>query len=172
MSDLARERDRGGNGTPTSRSEKAIRKRVRVPLPPDRAFDLFTQRVADWWPTALFSVAMYKGGTVQDVVIEPREGGAMYEVAEDGARSEWGTVTRWDPPSLLELEWFPGVDRSEATRIAVHFTPDGDGTLVELVHDGLDARPDGAALIERYTDGWDIVLAPYAALASESGRRT
>ena len=164
--------ENGRDGGAETSTVKAIRKRVRVPLPPDRAFDLFTRRVADWWPTAQFSVAMYTGGTVRDVVIEPREGGAMYEVAADGTRSEWGTVTRWEHPSLLELEWFPGVDRSEATRIAVRFAPDGDGTLVELVHDGLDARPDGAALVERYTDGWDIVLAPYAALASESGSRT
>lgn len=154
-------------GSATNGNE-AIRKAVSVPIPPEGAFALFTDRMAAWWPTAKFSVAMYRGASVRNVVVEPREGGAVYEVAEDGERADWGHVTRWDPPLAFEMEWYPGVAPEEASTVAVSFRAEGGGTCVELVHTGLDGRPNGAEMVARYMSGWDVVLAPFVDAAHKA----
>ena len=154
-------------GSATSGKE-TIHKVVAVPIPPERAFALFTERMTAWWPTAQFSVAMYRGAGVRNVVVEPREGGAVYEVAEDGERADWGHVTRWDPPLAFEMEWYPGVATEDASTVVVSFHPEGSSTRVELVHAGLDKRPNGAEMVARYTSGWDVVLAPFVDAAHEA----
>lgn len=154
-------------GSATSGNE-AIRKVVSVSIPPDRAFALFTDRMAAWWPTAEFSVAMYRGASVRNVVVEPREGGAVYEVADDGERADWGHVTRWDPPLAFEMEWYPGVATEDASTVVVSFHPEGSGTRVELVHAGLNERTNGAEMVARYTSGWDVVLAPFVDAAHKA----
>ena len=136
----------------------AIRKSVTVPLPPARAFDLFTRRMGAWWPTDRFSVAMFTGGTVARVVVEPRVGGTVHEIAADGTRADWGRVTRWEPPDTFAMDWWPGAGPGEATRLLVRFIGVEAGTRVELTHSGLRERPDGGALVDRYTSGWDLVL--------------
>ena len=141
--------------------DQAISKTVMVPITPERAFSLFTDGMATWWPTARFSVAMYRDATVRNVVIEPGEGGAIYEIAEDGERAEWGHVTRWEPPHRLGMQWYPGVGMEEASTVVVSFHAERSGTRVVLTHTGLDRRPNGNEMIARYTSGWDTVLAPF-----------
>ena len=47
---------------------EAIRKTVLVDFTPEEAFELFTTRIASWWPVRTHS---YGGVVVLNVVLEP-----------------------------------------------------------------------------------------------------
>ena len=66
---------------------EAIRKTVLVDFSPAEAFELFTTRVSSWWPTETHSYAHDK---VTDVIFDPRVGGLLYEVTDEGT-AEWAT---------------------------------------------------------------------------------
>jgi uncharacterized protein YndB with AHSA1/START domain len=129
----------------------AIRKTVLVDFAPAEAFELFTTRIASWWPVGTHS---YGGDDVTDIVLEPRLGGRLYEVTAAGAQ-EWGSVLAWEPPDRLLLDWQIGEARG--TEVEVRFSPEGPGTRVELEHRGFSADDPR----DRYESGWDIVLAPF-----------
>jgi uncharacterized protein YndB with AHSA1/START domain len=134
----------------------AIRKTVLVDFAPAEAFELFTARIASWWPVGTHS---YAGDGVTDVVLEPRVGGRLYEVTAVGEQ-DWGSVLEWDPPNRFVLDWQIGEARG--TEVEVRFSPEGPGARVELEHRGFshsDPR-------ERYQTGWDVVLAPFVEQAT------
>ncbi len=135
---------------------EAIRKIVLVDFAPAEAFELFTNRIAAWWPVGTHS---YGGEAVTDVVLEPRVGGRLYEVTEAG-QQDWGRVLEWEPPNRFLLEWQIG--EASGTEVEVRFSPEGPGARVELEHRGFDA----AAPRGRYEGGWDVVLAPYVEQAT------
>jgi uncharacterized protein YndB with AHSA1/START domain len=137
-----------------------VRKTLTVACSPERAFEVFTGEVGSWWPTHRFSIHEDK---VTDVVIEPREGGEMYELAEGGKREHWARVVAWEPPKRLVLDWKVNPETDAPTEIEVTFTPEGDGTRVELEHRHWERAGEGApAMRENYETGWDLVLAPFA----------
>ena len=134
----------------------AIRKTVLVDFAPAEAFELFTTRIASWWPVGTHS---YGGDEVTAVVLEPRAGGRLYEVTAAGEQ-EWGNVVAWEPPDRLLLDWQIGDARG--TEVEVRFLPEGPGTRVELEHRGFSADDPR----DRYESGWDIVLAPFVEQAT------
>ena len=141
-----------------------VRKTLMVNCTPERAFEVFTSEVASWWPVRTHSIHKDK---VTDVVIEPRTGGEMYELAEGGKREHWARVTAWEPPGRLVLAWRVNPQTDGPTEIEVTFSPDGSGTRVELEHRYWEeAGENAAAMRENYEGGWDIVLAPFVERAS------
>jgi uncharacterized protein YndB with AHSA1/START domain len=136
---------------------EAIRKTVLVDFTPEEAFDLFTARIAAWWPVRTHS---YGGDDVTSVVLEPRLGGRLYEVTDAGEQ-DWGSVLAWDPPRRLLLDWQIGEARD--TEVEVTFEPEGPGARVVLEHRGFA----GSDPRERYSGGWDVVLAPFVESASK-----
>ena len=136
---------------------ESIVKTVVVDFAPAEAFDLFTTRIASWWPAGTHS---YGGDTVRDVVIEQQVGGRLYEVTDEGEQ-DWANVREWDPPRRFLLEWLIG--QACGTEVEVTFEPEGEGSRVVLEHRGFavgDAR-------ENYAGGWDVVLAPFVESASK-----
>ncbi len=67
-----------------------IKKTVTVPLPPDRAFDLFTEGIAGWWPLDSHSLSAQDGGTAKHVEIPPDIGAQVLETRPDGTKAPWG----------------------------------------------------------------------------------
>jgi uncharacterized protein YndB with AHSA1/START domain len=134
----------------------AIRKTVLVDFAPAEAFELFTTRIASWWPVGTHS---YGGDEVTDVVLEPRAGGRLYEVTAAGEQ-EWGSVLAWEPPDRVVIDWQIG--EAGGTEVEVRFSPEGPGTRVELEHRGFEESDPR----DRYDGGWDIVLAPFIEQAS------
>ncbi|WP_454042130.1 SRPBCC domain-containing protein [Cellulosimicrobium sp. Marseille-Q8652] len=135
-------------------------KTVTVPARPDRAFAVFVDEVGAWWPLAGFSV----GGASSSVAFERDPDGRatrLVETLADGGSTDWGTVTRWDPPHALAFTWHPGERADAATRVEVTFASDGDATVVVLTHSGWEARADGAAARTHYATGWELVLQPF-----------
>ena len=94
---------------------EAIRKTVLVDFTPEEAFELFTARIASWWPVRTHS---YGGDDVKDVVLEPGVGGRLYEVTADGEQ-DWGTVLAWEPPTRLLLDWQIGEARGTEVEVTL-----------------------------------------------------
>ena len=58
-----------------------IRKSVTVACSVEKAFEIFTGRIASWWPVSQYSISQER---TRNVVIEPRVGGRIYEERDDG----------------------------------------------------------------------------------------
>ncbi len=146
----------------------AIQKEVTVACAPERAFQVFTEGVATWWPLATHSVAEEDAETV---ILEGREGGRFYERTKDGEEHDWGTVTVWEPPTFLALTWHPGRGPETAQQLEIRFTPEGDGTRVQIDHRGWETLGDRAEkVLGSYSSptGWDFVLGERYANAAGS----
>ena len=81
----------------------------------------------------------------------------------------------WDPPERFRLNWHPGSDLEHATDLEVTFTPDGEDTLVTLVHSGWERTAAPEEMARNYDTGWAYVLGWYDAMvgriAAAIGRR-
>ena len=137
-----------------------LTKTVHVEAPVDRAFELFTARLGEWWPLATHSVGEE---TARDVAMQCHLGGQIVETLQDGSTAVWGTVTDWASPDLVAFTWHPGQPVAEATRVEVSFVAAGAGTEVTLRHSGWSSRPDGEGARSGYDVGWDLVLAQFTA---------
>lgn len=144
-----------------------VRKSVRVAVPPQKAFDVFTAGMHKWW-LAEHSILKVPR---ESVVVEPRSGGRWYETGIDGSECEWGRVVAWEPPGRLLLTW--QIDGSWqynekfVTELEVRFVADGaNGTRVELEHRNLQAYGEGADAMRAALDGnegWGAELASFVA---------
>ncbi len=106
-----------------------------------------------------------------DVAIEPHRGGRWLERDGDGNECVWGFVTDWDPPHRVVLSWHLTAeyefdpDPAKASEVEVRFTPQDDGTLVELEHRGFERRADGGADTREKVSaagGWQDLMETYA----------
>jgi len=141
-----------------------VRKQLKVSLPVESAFELFTAGIGKWWPLTTHSVGEEQAETC---VFEGWIGGRIIEVLKNGSQSEWGRVVAWEPFHKVVFQWYPGREPDTAQEVTVTFSEVPDGSLVELVHTGWETLGD-AALTKRngYESGWDYVLAKYVATAN------
>jgi uncharacterized protein YndB with AHSA1/START domain len=144
-------------------ADLAIRKSLHVAAPVERAWELFTDRIADWWPTRSHSIHEER---VESVVLEGRPGGRMFERTADGEEAHWGEVVAWEPPRRLVISWHVNPERPAPTEWEVVFEPEGDGTRVEFEHRGFERYEDAAAASAGYDTGWDVVLGRFAEVFS------
>jgi uncharacterized protein YndB with AHSA1/START domain len=126
-----------------------VRKSVTVPVAPDVAFRIYTQRPREWLPPEHTFLP-----NPESVAFEPRAGGRFYERGADGTEITRGTITEWDPPGRLAVtwrigpNWRPVFDDSRASVIVVDFAPAGlDTTEVTLTYTHLDRHGEMADVI-------------------------
>jgi uncharacterized protein YndB with AHSA1/START domain len=137
-------------------------KKVRVELPIEQAFSLFTRGIGEWWPLETHSVAAdshegrLKG---ESLVFETHEGGRIYEVMSDGSEATWGHVLTWEPPHRVMFSWKPNLLDEPHTEVEVRFTEADRSTDVELEHRGWE-RLGSEGVVKRggYDAGWPGVL--------------
>jgi uncharacterized protein YndB with AHSA1/START domain len=120
----------------TPRGDQA-RVSVLVAVPPEVAFQVFTEEIDQWWRTGM----KFRLGKHRSVIrLEPGLGGRLFESFEtpSGTRvHETGRVTAWDPPSYLVFEWrAANFAPNEKTEVEVSFEPSPSGTLVTVTHRG------------------------------------
>ena len=142
-----------------------VRKSINVNATPDRAFDVFTSGIGRWWPKS------HKIGQAEldRPVIEPWSGGRWYELDVDGTECELGKVAVWEPPSRLVLIWqlTPEFtyDPDLITEVEVQFTPEGEGTRVDLEHRDLERMGEKADAMRETVSGpggWPALLQLFA----------
>ncbi|WP_408898924.1 TIGR03086 family metal-binding protein [Nocardioides sp. R1-1] len=119
------------------------RKTVTLPIPPDEAFDLVTrpERLRRWL-----------GVTAR---IDLRAGGDWRWTVTPGNVAA-GTVHEVEPGRRVVLGWGWGhlpADEGALGTVTITVEPDGDGSSVTLVHDGLDAEQEAG-----HEEGWDHFL--------------
>jgi uncharacterized protein YndB with AHSA1/START domain len=144
-----------------------VRRSVLVNAGADHAFKVFTEKFVTWWPAAHH----IGEADLKDVVVEAREGGRWYEIGTDGAECEWGEVKAWEPPGRLLLAWHLNgdwdydPDPARASEVEITFTPEGDGTRVELVHRGFErhfTKPERVREGVGGEGGWGGILLGFA----------
>jgi uncharacterized protein YndB with AHSA1/START domain len=145
-----------------------VRKRVRVACDVERAFRVFVEDFATWWPAERHSRVAHdqypSGITLERVVFEPRAGGRVYEVTSTGEEGSWADVLVYEPPHRIVLAWKPN-DRDEPpTEVEIRFEPDDGGAVVNLEHRGwerLGARAEESRA--GYEQGWSVPFERFAA---------
>lgn len=149
----------------TSPANEPVRKSITVAAPPEHAFRIFTEGMAQWW-----SPDMRIGAEpFETVVLEPGEGGRWFERGASGAECTWGRVLVWEPPHRLVVAWQITsswrYDETFHTEVEVRFVSEApSSTRVELEHRGLDAYGDDAAATRAALDspgGWGGLLARF-----------
>jgi uncharacterized protein YndB with AHSA1/START domain len=129
----------------------------------DHAFDVWTTRIAGWWP---------KGHTTSGdpgavVILQPREGGRIFERTTDGTEVDWGVITEWSPPRRLGYTWHIGRDAAQATDVSLTFVDVGDGTSrLDIVQTGWERLgAEGPTYREANTAGWGGLIPSFRAAA-------
>ena len=127
-----------------------------VPAPPERAFEVFTEEIATWWPYETHSIERSSDGKV---IFETGPNGRLYEIMSTGDEAHWANVGAWDPPHRFVLEWKVDPTAIATTEVEVRFMPEGEGTRVELEHRGFERLgEDAESTHESYAGGWPTVL--------------
>ena len=151
-----------------------VRKSIHVNATPEHAFDTFANGIGRWWPKT------HKIGPadLDRPIIEPKAGGRWYELDVDGSECEIGKVAVWEPPSRLVLIWqlTPefAYDPDLITEVEILFTPDGDGTRVDLEHRDLERMGDKAEAMRETVSGpggWPALLALFADETAKQGNQ-
>ena len=141
-----------------------IKKSIHVKRPVDQTFRLFTAEIGKWWP--LKEGFSFGGERASEVFLEGHEGGRFFERFSDGEEFQIGNVTAYAPPSRVVFTW-KQTDWQGSSEVEVRFTPERDGTRVDLEHRGWERAGDAArAMRDRYNGGWDTVLERYATYAA------
>ncbi len=140
-----------------------IRKTLHVRCDVERAFELFTQRLDTWWPLETHSRHDEVDGAEVERVEFPTEAGRpILEHLSTGEALPWGELLVHERPGRLVIAWKPNANPNPPTEIEVTFTPESDGTRVDLEHRAWERLGDLAAENRAgYDEGWDLVLGRY-----------
>jgi uncharacterized protein YndB with AHSA1/START domain len=143
----------------TQSTAAPVRSSIVVEAPVQRAFEVFTQEMKSWWPEDHHVLQ----GELAEMVLEPREGGRIYDRATDGSECTWARVLAYDPPGRLvfswdiNLQWGIEEDPERTSEVEVRFVAESDArTRVELEH----------RHIERHGNGWEAM---HGAVGSPGG---
>jgi uncharacterized protein YndB with AHSA1/START domain len=137
---------------------------VTLPVPPERAFALWTTELGAWWPREY----TWSQGALEHIAIEPREGGRAFERGPRGFECDWGRVLVCEPLRRLAFTWqiapdrTPQPDDTQASEVELVFAEGDQGTTtLQLVHRGFERHGEGGA---GYRDamaseaGWPFML--------------
>lgn len=130
-----------------------IEKAVWLPLAPQAAFELFTEKISLWWPPDRRHL------NDPDSELFLLASGRFYERASSGAELDLGRVRLWQPPHRIVLNFFMGTDAAHPTEVEIRFDAEGNGTRVSISHrplEGSEALWDKRAPI--FGRSWDAVL--------------
>jgi len=148
---------------------KTIKKEVFVEASQETAFQVFTQKMDEWWPKThhVGKTPMVKS------ILEPKNGGLWYSVHEDGSIANIGYVLSWNPNSQLILAWqIDGnyqYDPQLVLEVEVNFVPvDSKITRVSLEHRDLEKLIGGEKAIESMDQGWGMIINLYKKVCDPS----
>jgi hypothetical protein len=129
---------------------------------PARAFDLWAQRIGEWWPPSYSR----NSATLTGVTIEPRVGGRVYARHSDTGEHDWGRVVDWQPGRRLAHSWTLAQIEEAPSEVAVAFAADGDGCALHFAHGGWNER--NGEFRAKFRD-WRIILDAFAAFVARAG---
>jgi len=146
----------------------SVRSSVVVEAPIERAFAVFTDHIAGWWPPEHHLLEGELAGTV----FEPRVGGNVYDLGVDGSECRWARVLVYEPPDRVVIswdispEWQLETDLTKASEVEIRFVAESPGqTRVELEHRHIDRHGDGWEQMHRDVgspEGWATMVGAFA----------
>src|ERR1700754_5239212 len=124
------------------------------------AFRMYVHEAAKWWPLDTHALSPENNTKAIDHIVEPRVGGRVYEVAEDGRTFDWGEVLAYEPGHRFAMTWQLGQPREQSGDVEVTFEPRGAGAcLITVVHSGWERMGEkGKAMRDGYDKGWGSVF--------------
>lgn len=129
-------------------AETSVRTSVVVEAPIERAFSVFTDGIASWWPASHHLLE----GELAEMVFEPHVGGHVYDRGVDGSECRWARVLAFEPPNRVVISWDINTrwqletDFDKTSEVEVRFVAESaNRTHVELEHRNL----------ERHGEGWE-----------------
>ena len=159
----------------TQAATAAVRKQIVVPASQQRAFEVFTAGFGDFKPREHNLMAT----PIAKTVFEPRVGGHIVDVAEDGSECRWARILVYEPYDRVVFSWDIGPDwqlvpdPDNASEVEVRFIAESpERTRVELEHRNIDRHgPGWQAVADGVADdaGWPLYLTRYAALLADGG---
>jgi uncharacterized protein YndB with AHSA1/START domain len=157
----------------TQSATAAVQKQIVVEAPVERAFTVFTDRFGDFKPREHNLLA----SPIARTEFEPRVGGCIIDIAEDGSECRWARILAFEPNERVVFSWDIGPDwqlvagPENASEVEVRFiaeTP--QRTRIELEHRHIDRHGPGWEAVREGIagdGGWPLYLDRYAALVSE-----
>jgi uncharacterized protein YndB with AHSA1/START domain len=149
-------------------TDTSVRESIVVDAPIERAFSVFTEGIASWWPPEHHILQ----AELAEMVFEPHVGGHVYDRGVDGSECRWARVLAYEPPNRvvfswdIDTQWQIETDTAKTSEIEVCFTPDGPGrTRVDLEHRNIDRHGDGWEGMRSAVgspEGWRIGLQRFA----------
>ncbi len=128
-----------------AQSAAAVERELRIAASPEVVYEFFvdSDRMVQWMG--------------RKAELDPRPGGQV-RVDLNGEHVASGTYVELDPPNRLVMTWGweggTSIVEPGASTVEVSFAPDGDGTLLRLVHRELPEESHGS-----HGHGWDHYLA-------------
>lgn len=136
-----------------ARTSQRVECEIRIEASPETVFEFFTDPV---------KAVQWMG---VEATLDPRPGG-VYQLRMDADWNALGEFVELDPPRRVVFTWGwendMGTVPPGSTTVEVDLIPDGDATIVHLVH--RDLPSDEAAASHR--GGWEQFLPRLAAVAS------
>jgi len=149
-------------------TDTSVRESIVVDAPIERAFSVFTEGIASWWPPEHHILQ----AELAEMVFEPHVGGHVYDRGVDGSECRWARVLAYEPPNRvvfswdIDTQWQIETDTAKTSEIEVRFTPDGPArTRVDLEHRNIDRHGDGWEGMRSAVgspEGWRIGLQRFA----------
>jgi uncharacterized protein YndB with AHSA1/START domain len=156
----------------TQMTGTTVSETITVEAPIERAFRVYTQEMASWWPKEHHILQ----AALDAIIFEPRAGGRIYDRAVDGSEVQWATVIAYEPPHRvvfswnISLAWQIEMDLSKTSEVEVHFVAETPSrTRVELEHRHIDRHGDGWESMRDAVgsgDGWRVGLEAFAAVVA------
>ncbi|NUO53571.1 MAG: hypothetical protein HOV80_32370 [Polyangiaceae bacterium] len=141
-----------------------ITKSVLLVCGPARAFELFTNRISEWWPPE----RRHTGDPKSTITLA--ESGRFFERGGSGNEVELGAVISWHAPEKIVLDWYPGTDKDHPTRVEIRFAAEGDGTRITVDHGPTEASEDLFPMrAPRYEASWTLVFHALVRAAADLG---
>ncbi len=152
-------------------ADTSVRTSIVVDAPIERAFSVFTEGIASWWPPEHHILE----SELAEMVFEPREGGHVYDRGVDGSECRWARVLAYEPPNRVVISWDISprwqleTDPEKTSEIEVRFVAEGSArTSVELEHSKLERHGEGWEQMRDAVgspDGWQVGMKRFAQAA-------
>ncbi len=108
-----------------------IRQTVTVHCGIELPFDVFTNRLGDWWPKQGHSIGEDE---IDAIIVEGRCRRADLRMVAQRRVGVCGEVTVWDPPHRLALSWMPNPTATAVTDVDVQFEALSDVSTRAAAH--------------------------------------